>query len=392
MKPIFLFIILLSIFNISVFSQTPERITIGQNITKIEQKNISLFVKNIQYIPLETTPECLLDQDISQIELFNNELFVSDYKYIFRFDKNGKFIKKIGVMGQGPGEYTQGFQNFIIDNKNNHLIIFDMISQRMITYDFNGQFVYEKKTDFLPGRFDWINDNHFATYNMGFTYEKTPWSDFYVIDREANTIHKNKFKKEADKKYGLTVFPPVFYHFQGKLRYKNPHENIIYEITENGKTKPIYYLDFGVYESKNEVDEFEIRGKKGNLSIRANPKSYEKIGITEMSESAEFLFINFAHKNEKQFGVYDKVAKTFYTVYDSKNKLYGFTDDILEGIPVYPKLVIYNNNLYSYFDAYYLIVKLKGKTKNPDLQKIINSLDIGDNPVVIIGELKEAID
>ena len=79
-------------------AQTAVRIPIGQDIENTLELPVSLIAKEILFIPLETNPNCLLDNDISRIEIFANNIFISDYIYIFIFDLNGKFIKRIGKL------------------------------------------------------------------------------------------------------------------------------------------------------------------------------------------------------------------------------------------------------------------------------------------------------
>ncbi len=267
-----------------------------------------------------------------------------------------------------------------------------MISRRMIKYDFDGNFVEEEKVSFLPGPLEWISEDNFAVYNMGFTYEKEPWRDFYVLTREAKTVQKNRFKKQPDKRYGLIVYPAIFYRFNGKTRYKNPHENVIYELDEKGKTHPVYYLDYGKYEKYSDEDDVEIQVKNNRGTNRANPDSFEKIGLLGfgLSETEDYLFIHYGHQEQRKAGVYDKKKKTFYNLFDSGFEMYGFADDLYGGLPVFPKSGIQNNWMFSSYTAleFKELFKASAKTDS-SLKEIISGLDETDNPVLMLVELKK---
>lgn len=64
----------------------------------------------------------------------DGNIFITDRNssVIKVFDKNFRFLKSIGNIGQGPGEF-QEITNFEIDNKKN-IVVFDNLSQRFTTY------------------------------------------------------------------------------------------------------------------------------------------------------------------------------------------------------------------------------------------------------------------
>ena len=372
-------------------AQTAIRIPMGQNIGKATELPLSQVVADVQFIALETNADCFMDQDISKIELFGSHIYISDYYYIYKFDLNGKFLTRIGKQGRGPGEYnSQGFQTFLIDKQYQQLIIFDLVSQRMIVYDLDGNFINSKSVDFLPGPMEWVSNEAFVVSNLGFTYESEPWKDFYILDREAKTLGKNKFKKQPDKRYGIVIYPPIYYTYKGKTRYKNPHENIILEIDESKKPKPVFYIDYGKYEKYEDVDDVEIRVKNNVGTNIANPKRYEKIGLLGLSETEGFLFIYYSHQEQRKVGVYDKSKTTFYQLMEKESELFGFRDDLYGGLPVFPKNGIVGNVLYSHFHIFELKEYLKGASGlDPELKGIIESREEGDNPMVVIATLRD---
>lgn len=387
-----LFVMLFSDISQTATAQTPIRIPIGQQIKNVEHKYLSEFVDELKYIPLETSLECLLGQDISKIEIFDEKIFVSDYKHIYIFDMKGKFLFKVAKQGKGPGEYqSKGFQDFLINRDDKNIVIFDLFTKRLITYGFDGSFLFEKKISFMPGPSEWISKNTFTVFNMGYTYEELPWTDIYFLDLQGKTVNKNQFKYEKDKKYGFTVFPALFYTFEGKTRYKNPYQELIYEIGSNYSLSPVYYLDYGVYKSKSELDEFKINiNAKKEVTVHTNPQSSEKIGVTRLAETKDYLHICYVHKDEKQYGVYDKKMQKFYRVFDEKFESYGFSDDMLGGIPFVPKSIT-SDYLVSYVQAYSLIESLQKNDKNTKLKDILSKIKEGDNPVLIIASLKVSI-
>lgn len=371
-------------------AQKAVLIQMGQNIGKSKEIPISNIAKDIRFIPLKTNENCLFGTDISKVEIVNNTLFISDYNYIFKYDLNGSFITRIGKKGRGPGEYAKGFQTFLIDKNKQYLFGFDLLDQKMMEYDFDANFIREVKVVFLPGPAEWSKNGNIAVYNMSFTYEKEPWHDFYLLDQNAKTIQKNRFKIQTDKKYGLMIYPAVFYRYRGKTRYKNPYENTIYELDEKGRTTPVYELDYGKYEKYNDVDDVEIQIKNNVGTNRSNPKSFEKIGLLGLSEIDKYLFIYYGHQEQRKVGVFDKTSGTFYNLFAPNFDLYGFHDDLYGGLPLFPKAGIGESYFYQYYSAFefkeYLI---SAKSVKPELNKIAEEIDENDNPVLMLVKLKE---
>ncbi|GAB6008819.1 6-bladed beta-propeller [Dysgonomonas reticulitermitis] len=114
----------------------------NENIISIDlDQNIAKNGYNIQYtsflfkkatpVILETTPESLLSS-IDKIAVYNDLILVIDFrvaKGVFAFNKTGEFVRRIGRIGDGPGEYIRP-SDFTIDTDNQLLYIID--NQRKI--------------------------------------------------------------------------------------------------------------------------------------------------------------------------------------------------------------------------------------------------------------------
>lgn len=83
----------------------------------------SVFVDSIEYIPLETTDECLVGE-VTDLALAGNHLFVFDAKQqeVWSFDRSGKYVGRIGRQGEGPGEYV-AIDQFEYDRRDSLLAV-----------------------------------------------------------------------------------------------------------------------------------------------------------------------------------------------------------------------------------------------------------------------------
>ena len=84
-------------------------IKLHPNIGKTESLFVSMYSDNIEYIILDTKPECLIG-DFPQVRMYKDTLIVTSTQsqantHCYIFDKNGRFLHSIFRQGKGDGEY-----------------------------------------------------------------------------------------------------------------------------------------------------------------------------------------------------------------------------------------------------------------------------------------------
>ena len=77
-----------------------------------------------QYIPLETTDSCLIS-NLLNLQVTTDYMFMYNGKTeeVLQFDRKGKFIRRVGRQGNGPGEYSM-ISELAVDDSNKELSIF----------------------------------------------------------------------------------------------------------------------------------------------------------------------------------------------------------------------------------------------------------------------------
>lgn len=96
-----------------------------------------VFTK-VRTVILETNNDVLIG-NISSVQIYNDTIFVLDInkaRGLFMFDKDGRFLKRIGNVGKGTGEYINP-NDFTIDKQNKHIYILDTRAQKILKYDLN---------------------------------------------------------------------------------------------------------------------------------------------------------------------------------------------------------------------------------------------------------------
>lgn len=139
---------ILILFLFLIVSCNHKHIETMQSIRLFENKEFNLTPNDIytdyELIPLETNKECMLG-DITKIEVHNGIYYILDrpnQQCVLAFNNEGKYINRIGKIGNSPEEYPQ-ISDFTIDKINERIIILSPPSI-VYLYDLSGKFIMSK--------------------------------------------------------------------------------------------------------------------------------------------------------------------------------------------------------------------------------------------------------
>lgn len=107
---------------------------------KAEILNTSQIAEDIEFIPLETTDDCLLGETFTNIIITDSDIIVYDHNGCYRFDRQGKFKNRIGTKGNGPGEYINTL-SIMADTINQWIYMSDYMQRKYVKYDFSGKYL-----------------------------------------------------------------------------------------------------------------------------------------------------------------------------------------------------------------------------------------------------------
>ncbi len=122
------------------------RITPSEFPRRQEPLRLSDFIEDLQVVHFDSNnPEALLGTYVAPT-LSENYIGIktSEPNLPFRlFDrKSGKFIRKIGSVGRGPGEYT-GLYDWMIDEANDRVYLVPFADSRILEYTLSGKYIGE---------------------------------------------------------------------------------------------------------------------------------------------------------------------------------------------------------------------------------------------------------
>lgn len=100
---------------------------------QIDTIRFSSLFNNANIIILDSCSQALIG-DINRVEILDKYIFLLDRniaKALFVFNEQGKFIRKIGNIGQGKGEYITPF-DFTLDCHKKQIYVLDRQAKKYI--------------------------------------------------------------------------------------------------------------------------------------------------------------------------------------------------------------------------------------------------------------------
>lgn len=186
-------------------------------------------------LPLEVSNECNISF-ARRIECFEDNYYVFSSNGnvgIFVFNKDGKFTRKIGEKGNGPGEYTN-IIDFSLDRKNRRLLLLCNRPSFVKIYSLDGVFLEDKILNNTSlSDIASINGTILCpTNHQGFTKNESD-SLFYIFDENFKLIKKHTFI--SDNSIGTTSFIPSNTKAYGdKFIFSDFHEHRTFVLNNNG--------------------------------------------------------------------------------------------------------------------------------------------------------------
>ena len=114
-------------------------INLSEDVSTVPSLLLSEAAEKLEIVPLEMTDESVLS-DITEMQVTDHNIWIDHGRefYIYRFSRTGKFLNKIGSIGQGPDEYTT-YSTFLVDEDKKEVYIIAN-TNGVLAYDFEGNF------------------------------------------------------------------------------------------------------------------------------------------------------------------------------------------------------------------------------------------------------------
>lgn len=176
-------------------------INLSEDVSTVPSLLLSEAAEKLEIVPLEMTDESVLS-DITEMQVTDHNIWIDHGRefYIYRFSRTGKFLNKIGSIGQGPGEYTT-YSTFLVDEDKKEVYIIANTNS-VLAYDFEGNFKrkivdIQMILQLFSSPYDQYilnNQKFFATQNFGL-YRPIDKDSLWSFVSLGDDFQKKKFFK-----------------------------------------------------------------------------------------------------------------------------------------------------------------------------------------------------
>ena len=264
MKKIFSALVLCSLFSCTVQPTLP--IFDLSDASKFGQSHImpidSLFSK-IEEIRLETQNAPLIGPIYALYET-SDAYYVCDGT-LYVFAKDGKYIRQIGAIGRGPGEYLS-MSKCVVDEKSGDLLAFDYYGQNLLRYSTEWRPIDAFSTLTQDSLF--YVKSFFMDHNIPIFYRdnNSLQMDLLAFDWNAKTTTPIS-KSEREMLAGEGILESVFSFGFPERPYVFSYFSETVFLLENQHLTPVFTIPVGRYKCTfEELATLQISGPKTQIS------------------------------------------------------------------------------------------------------------------------------
>jgi hypothetical protein len=327
-------------------------------LVNVEQEvslNLSEIAHNIKSIGLELTDQSLIKQIIKVLDC-KEYIIVAERNGIMQFTCEGKFIRRIGTKGQGPGEYNN-IIDITFDFKNKLLYVID--TRKIISYDSEGILVRELSTsESSLGMSKHINfiENELLLMSEHFAES--------IGDRRCNRAMIYKFNRNLQLTDSLEVRTvcldkPGFW-FNPFTDYLTWNEKNIQLYFPEMNPEPFVRDTLYTVKDKQLIPKLRLQFKNNGIGS----ENMKFVYLFNIYESSRFVFSVYMDTRDGKQDIYqfcfDNQTQKTYNMKD------GFIDDIYnieERVRIRPL----NSNVEQFYYLHANLNNLSGEEPNPTL-------------------------
>jgi hypothetical protein len=357
----------------------PKAIHLGAHREPAKDISFLALLNHVSYIPLETRSTVLLTR-CSKVIADKNRFIVLDRENssVHVFSAEGKHLFVVGSIGHGPGEFLR-LDDMEIDTEHHQLLLWSNDNTSVFTYSLeDGKFIEQTNMPFYGSRFGILGDHYisYTDYNIGRTGEAR---NLFVSDRKGVVKH-SYFPFPADRFTAAFSFKGVLSKNDQGYLYAHALSDTVYQISNDLKIFPKYHFDFGKATWTKHFgifDHEEYLTKGLDYSVLYSP----------LFEWGDYLFFSFVQNRYVKKGFAHIGRNEIYTTDDFEGDIEFDLFNIPAGAngsvfisALYPEQVYAAKDKYPDFD--------ERVARNPSLKKIIDSLKMEDNPILMLYSMK----
>lgn len=422
--PIICILLLANCTNDQKEYQALQVIDIESSMDKMEVWNLSNLASCIKYVALETKIENFLSyiEDCNETDKY---LIITNLKQFLLFDKDGKFIRQIGNIGRGPGEYQYVMSIGIINDS----ILTIQSLYDLINFRIDGSVFNEKRKFFMLNNSD---DEYFLSWIVledSLYFGHIPNTTGLIAnkalilnqDRTIKRTFKNHilFQREKTVASGFEDFAHI-YPFDKRIFYKEFYNDTLFVLDDDLNLIPKYSFNLGKFKEPtseraktvsqgSKMSEFlyiwEVFQTNNNLFISCQfgdhfPAKRLTPRIVNLPDGRS---VSITTNTNRALGVFDKKSRilSFSEPTSSDNTLFtsGLYNDIDGGPRFYPTKQVNDSTMLMWINAEAFLNHISSndfKNSNPkdpqkkkQLEELAKKVTMFDNPILMYVTFKK---
>lgn len=341
------------------------------------------------YIPLETIDNSLVG-NIDKICFDDGYIFVfdGDNDKVLQFTDLGKFVRQVGSLGRGPHEYLEVW-SIDVDKVKKQICLLDLRGRKLLYFNYDGHCVKEEPLYFLFTDFAYYNDLRYIY--TGKSYNKNVPSVYLNELTVADSTQRPLFcgfpiTEKIRDNFTYSPLRPIN-KFEDGIFYKELLSDTIWKV-EREACKAVFVLNFSergelftVADRENITDDLYVKKKKNG-----------RYGWDVFLMTRDYAIFTIAEKTQVNTLLYSK--KTGKIVYGAMADSYNTTrmgDKFVTTTPSYVQnddlvYILQPYNVKKYADSW---SESQYESLCDEDKSLLNSLDVEDNPVLMIAKVKE---
>ncbi len=358
-------------------------INLVENMNNKIDLTLSDFADEINYIPFETNPGCIIDQGAHVLAFEQFYLVGEGHQDLMKFDLQGNYLGIFAKYGQGPGEYSN-INGLYGDEEIGITIIFDAIGKRLLYYNLSGAFLKSVEIPIRPSGLQMISPTLFVGELFYQMELNSKYYSYFIFDISGE-ITPLYSEKKRNKLYDIMVAPNFVKNNDIAYYIPSSFSDTLYQISTNKEiTKTLLNKgDYGVPE--NLLYDQKIFQKEINRFI---------FFINVYPGHENNLFIKYYFEGSPYLGILNIEKNTLEMIKNlTDHKAGGVINDLDGGLEFIPGTKRIGNKWYRMIwpsellelkdDKQFLKADIKNAETRARLLELLSGLKETDNPVII---------
>ncbi|TKG94554.1 6-bladed beta-propeller [Puteibacter caeruleilacunae] len=253
-------------------------------VKELPETKLSDVIAEYKPVKLEFTPQSMIGS-VRKVIVHDGLMYILDMfgaKAVVVFDLSGKFVRSIGSVGNGPGQYLMP-QDFVLDTVKNEIEILG--NRKVNRFSFSGEFLNCLKLNYTAINFQKRED--------GYVFAITGKEDYKVAITDLQGNIKKQFVPTNKDYVSGVAFNCLLPLESNQLMFRPLRRDILYALGDTA-AYPARIIDFGKYKFK--LDEYLKLSPRDRMTYVIQSKEKEQCIIKTYFENSKYINLGYSMK------------------------------------------------------------------------------------------------